>query len=84
MTFYIAPVVEGQTEQACINRLLHRVWHEILCRSERLQVMEPFRGHRDELVHANRKVLIETTEKAYLKLKTKAKKSTDEHPLWLE
>lgn len=78
MTFYIAPVVEGHTEQACIDRLLHRVWNELLCRPERLYVVEPFRGHRDELVHEQRKTLTEITEKAYLKLRIKAKKEIDD------
>ena len=54
MTFYIVPIVEGQTEQGCVERLLHRVWGELLCRPERLQIVEPFRGHRDALVHPMR------------------------------
>jgi hypothetical protein len=74
MTVYIVPVVEGQTEQGCVERLLHRVWHELLCRPERLQVVEPFRGHRDALVHPDGVVLTDTVRKAFVKLKAKAKK----------
>jgi hypothetical protein len=74
MTLYIVPVVEGQTEQGCVERLLHRVWHELLCRPERLQVVETFRGHRDALVNATGVVLTDTVRKAFVKLKAKAKK----------
>jgi Domain of unknown function (DUF4276) len=74
MTFYIVPIVEGQTEQGCIERLLHRIWAELLCRPERLQLIEPFRGHRDALVHPNGEVLIESVRKAFGKLKGKAKR----------
>lgn len=83
MTLYVAPVVEGQTEQGCIERLLHRVWHELLCRPERLQVVEPFRGHRDLLVHPNGVVLTDTVRKAFVKLTGKAKKDPQGQPLIL-
>ncbi len=74
MTLCIVPIVEGQTEQGCVERMLHRVWHELLCRGERLQVVEPFRGRRGELVHPNGVVLTDTVGKAFVKLKAKAKK----------
>jgi hypothetical protein len=41
MTLYIVPVVEGQTEQGCVERLLQRVWYGLLCQPERLQVPGP-------------------------------------------
>lgn len=83
MTLYIVPVVEGQTEQGCVERLLHRVWHELLCRPERLQVVEPFRGHRDELVHPNGLVLRDTVRRAMVKLRSKSKKDLQAQPLLL-
>jgi hypothetical protein len=51
MTAYIAPIVEGQTEVSCVERLLHRIWDEFLTRPERLQVLPPARGSRPALVH---------------------------------
>jgi hypothetical protein len=51
MTAYIAPIVEGQTEVSCVERLLHRIWNELLTRPERLQVLPPARGSRPALVH---------------------------------
>jgi hypothetical protein len=83
MTFYIVPIVEGQTEQGCVERLLHRVWAELLGRAERLQMIEPFRGHRDALVHRNGQALTESARKAFLKLKGKAKKDAGARSLLL-
>lgn len=83
MTLYIVPVVEGETEQGCVERLLHRVWHELLRRPERLQVVEPFRGHRDELVHPNGLVLTDTVSKALLKLRSKANRDAQARRLVL-
>ena len=77
MTLYIAPVVEGHTEQNCVEGLLYRVWTELLSRSERLQVIEPFRTHRDSLTHPNGEVLSATVQKAYLKLRARTKKDPD-------
>jgi hypothetical protein len=83
MTLFIVPVVEGQTEQGCVERLLHRVWHELLGQPERLQVVEPFRGHRDELVHPNGLVLTETVGRALVKLQSKSRKDSQARPLIL-
>jgi hypothetical protein len=83
VTLYVAPVVEGQTEQGCIERLLYRIWTELLCSSERLQVIEPFRGHRDSLTHPKGEVLTDTVQKAYLKLMAKTKKDQSAIPLLL-
>ncbi|OWK35805.1 DUF4276 family protein [Fimbriiglobus ruber] len=73
MTLYVVPIVEGQTEQGCVERLLNRVWYELLGQSEPLRVIEPFRGHRDDLVHTNELKLTETVEKASLKLMSKSR-----------
>jgi hypothetical protein len=83
MTLYIVPIVEGQTEQRCVERLLHRVWHELLGQAERLQVVDPFRGHRDELVHLNGVVLGETVQKAFVKLLPKSRRDAQARPLVL-
>ena len=83
MTFYIIPIVEGQTEQRCLERLLHRVWAELLGRSERLQVMQPFRGQRDTLVHASGKVLTKSVLKASLKLQAKQRQDAGARSLLL-
>jgi hypothetical protein len=83
MTLYVAPVVEGQTEQGCVERLLHRVWVELLGAPERLQVLEPFRGQRDALVHPNGAALTDCVRKAFMKLTAKAKRDPQARPLLL-
>jgi hypothetical protein len=83
MNVYVAPIVEGQTEQRCVERLLPRVWAELLLRPARLQVLEPFRGHRDALVHPNGLVLTESVQKAFLKLQAKTRRDADARSLLL-
>jgi hypothetical protein len=65
MTLYIAPIVEGHTEAKCAERLLQRIWTELLNGPERMQVLPPLRGKRDSLVHPNRTDLAETIEDAH-------------------
>lgn len=78
MTLYIVPIVEGHTEgqpeRACVGRLLHRVWEQLLGQPERLQVVEPFRGHRDQLVQPDGLALAGTVARALVKLRSKSKK----------
>jgi hypothetical protein len=68
MTFYIVPIVEGQTEAACVERLLQRIWTEVLAAPFRLQVLAPSRGKRDSLIHPERPDLAEKIEEAHAKL----------------
>jgi hypothetical protein len=65
MTLYVAPIVEGHTEAKCAERLLQRIWTELLNGPERMQVLPPLRGKRDSLVHPNRTDLAETIEDAH-------------------
>ncbi len=68
MTLYIAPIVEGQTEAGCIERLLQRIWMELLGGPERMQVLPPSRGTRSSLVHPSREDLAEKVEEAHTNL----------------
>jgi hypothetical protein len=68
MTLYIAPIIEGHSEAKCIERLLQRLWGELLACSERLQVLLPSRGKRDALLQASSTALANKVEEAYLKL----------------
>lgn len=83
MIVYIAPIVEGHAEQRCVERLLHRIWKELLHRPERLQVLEPFRASRDALVHRNGVELTQTVEKVFVKLQAKARRDTESRSLLL-
>jgi hypothetical protein len=83
MNVYVAPIVEGQTEQRCVERLLHRIWVELLHRPERMQVLEPFRGSRDALVHPNGEILTRSVEEAFAKLRAKARRDSESRSLLL-
>lgn len=74
MTFYIAPIVEGHTEQGCVGSLLHRVWTGILGRSEDLRVLEAGRGSRDALISPRGEVLAAQMERAALRLHAQVKR----------
>src|SRR5262245_22575234 len=73
MTLYLAPIVEGQTEQLSVERLLHRIWHQLLQCPDRLQVLEPIRGKRDVLIDDNRDDLARAVEKAQIRARERAR-----------
>lgn len=68
MTFYVVPIVEGQTEVSCIERLLQRIWMELLTAPVRLQVLPASRGKRDALVNPKHPDFKTKIEEAYAKL----------------
>jgi len=68
MTLYVVPIVEGQTEASCIERLLQRVWTELLGSTERLQVLKPSRGKRDPLIRPTGTDLGDKIEEAHVRL----------------
>ena len=70
MTLYIAPIVEGHTEQkaGCVERLLQRVWRELLVAPIELRVLQPTRCQRDAFINPNHSELTNKVEKAYAKL----------------
>ena len=67
MTFYIVPIVEGQTEAGCIERLLQRIW-EMLAVPFRLQVLPSSRGKRNALLDLAKPNLAHKVEEAHAKL----------------
>ena len=77
MTLYVAPIVEGHSEQQCLERLLQRLWLELLGRSERLQVLEPSRPKRDALIHPDGKALGGKVQEAFAKLSQKVRTDSD-------
>lgn len=83
MNVYVTAIVEGHTEQQCVERLLHRIWTELLHRPERLQVLELFRDDQDTLVHQDGRVLAEIAQKAFSKLQRKARKDSEARSLLL-
>jgi hypothetical protein len=68
VTFYLVPIVEGQTEVGCVERLLQRVWTELLAPPDRLQVLLASRGKRDALINPDHPDFAVKIEEAYAKL----------------
>ena len=68
MTVYVVPIVEGQTEVGCIERLLQRVWVDLLFSQVRLQVLPASRGKRDALINPNCSDLSQKIEEGHAKL----------------
>jgi hypothetical protein len=71
MRFYIVPIVEGHTEARCVERLLQKVWTELLAAPLPLQVLLPSRGNRDALIDLGKPDLTKKVEEAYAKLAQK-------------
>lgn len=84
MTCYIAPVVEGQTEQeGAVERLLQGVWGKLLGRTERLQVLPASRDNRSSLTHPTRPTLPLKAEEARRRLAAEQKRDPAGRPLVL-
>lgn len=77
MTVYIAPVVEGHTEVKCLERILHRVWLELLFAPDRLQVLQPSRGNRSSLAKVGHPELDSKIDEGQEKLRVKLRRDQD-------
>ncbi len=77
MTLYILPIVEGHTEVDCVERLLHRIWNEIIQSPERLQVLRPSRGSRLALTNESHPQLVTKVNEAYKNLNKRV--TRDQH-----
>lgn len=83
MTFYVVPIIEGQTEANCIERLLQRLWVELLTNPIRMQVLQPSRGHRDRLLSSVEPDLANKIEEANAKLGQRLRRESSSRGLLL-
>lgn len=83
MTLYIAPIVEGQTEDKCIERLLQRIWRELLAAPYRLQVLQPSREPRGRLIHPTGTDLSRKVEDSFVSLRRLVSRDSDGRGLLL-
>lgn len=74
MSVFIAPIVEGHAEVKAVERLLFRIWNEVVCGTDRLQVLEPFRPKRDQILQVDGVALGKEVQKAVIKLQAKLKR----------
>ena len=73
MTIYIIPIVEGDTEVHCVERLFIRIWNEIICCPHRLQVLQPIKVQRDRFLSKKSDLLEQQVQAAACVLKSKMK-----------
>jgi hypothetical protein len=72
MSVYVAPIVEGKTEQhGGVRELILRIWYEHLGQTEHLEVLRAARGQRAVLGNPNRPAdLVARIGEAYSRLRT--------------
>ena len=83
MTLYLVPIVEGHTEVGCVERLLQRVWTELLAAPERLQVLPASRGKRDAMIDPTHPDFAAKIEEAYAKLDRRLRRDSSGQGLLL-
>lgn len=78
MTLFVAPIVEGTTEERCIKTILSRLWQELLRAAERepLAVLEPIPANRSSLVKDGHPELAQMVERAVRVLRSRMRHST--------
>ena len=77
MTLFVAPIVEGETEERCIKILLSRIWRDLLhsAEVEPLAVLEPIPANRSSLVKEGHPELGQMVERAFRVLRARLRHS---------
>jgi len=67
MTLFVAPIVEGATEEHCFKIILSRIWRELLAGGEReeLCVLEPNPANRSSLVKNDHPEMVQKVEQSF-------------------
>jgi hypothetical protein len=76
MTLFVAPIVEGKTEELCIKIILSRLWRELLVAAEReeLCVLEPNPAKRASLIKNNHPEIAQKVEQSFRELKSRIRR----------
>src|SRR5262249_33433593 len=71
MTLFVAPIVEGATEEGCVKLILSRVWRDLLAAGDlaELAILEPNPARRGSLVKDGHPELAEEVEQAFRRLR---------------
>lgn len=77
MTLYVAPIVEGETEERCIKIILSRIWRDLLSAADRepLAVLEPVPASRSAVVGDRHPELGQKVERAARVLRARLRPS---------
>jgi hypothetical protein len=73
MTVFVAPIVEGETEERSIKTILSRLWRDLLHAADRepLAVLEPIPAHRSSLVKDGHPEMEQMVERAVRVLRSR-------------
>lgn len=79
MTLYVAPIVEGKTEEHCVKMLLSRIWRDLLKAADRepLAVLEPIPAKRASLLKATHPELGDKVEESFRKIRSRKRQPGD-------
>jgi hypothetical protein len=85
MTLFVAPIVEGETEERCIKIILSRLWQNLLHAADRgtLAVLEPLPANRSSLVKDGHPELGQMVERAVRVLRSRLRHSSADRGLVL-
>lgn len=84
MTLYVSLIVEGHSEAGgATERLLHRIWKELLVAPIRLQVLTPSRCKRDSFINPKHPEFGAKVEEASLKLTQRLRREQEAKGLLL-
>lgn len=84
MTLFVAPIVEGETEERCITIILLRLWQELLHAAAcELVVLEPIPAERSSLVKEGHPKLEQMVERAFRLLRSRLRHSSADRGLVL-
>ncbi len=77
MTLFVAPVVEGETEERCIKIILSRLWQHLQQAADRepLAVLEPLPANRSSLVKDGHPCLEQMVERAFRAVRSRLRQA---------
>ncbi len=77
MTLFVAPIVEGETEERCIKAILTGIWRDLLhaADAEQLAVLDALPAHRSSVLKEGHPELAERVERAFRALRLRLRHS---------
>jgi hypothetical protein len=79
MSLYVAPIIEGETEERCVKLLLSRIWRDLLAAADReeLCVLDPNPANRGSLVKHDHPELGERVELSFRLMRSRMRQPGD-------
>lgn len=79
MSLYVAPIIEGETEERCVKLLLSRIWRGLLASADReeLCVLEPNPANRSSLIKHDHPDLAQRVEMSFRLMRSRMRQPED-------